>query len=179
MPRPSRIAPPVAALLGVLALAAPAGALDGHFEPFRGLVGKTWRGVFPGSTPEKPLVDVQRFELALNGRALRVLHSINDGEYGGETLIVWDREKQGLVFFYFTTAGFHTSGAFKSESGALVSHELVKGDAEGVTEVRATSRLLPDGRLHVKSQYLKGGRWEPGRELYYVEDPRALVRFRE
>jgi len=149
-----------------------------QLAPLQPLLGKTWRGVFPGSTPEKPVVDVARFELALNGRAVRTLHSINDGEYGGESLIVWDEDRQALVYYYFTTAGFYTTGTMKAEGGAIVSHEVVKGDADGVSEVRATSRVLPDGRLHVKTEYLKGGNWVPGRDVTYVEAPGAEVRFR-
>ena len=42
-----------------------------HFEPLKPLLGKTWRGVFPNSKPDKPVVDVSRFELALNGQAVR------------------------------------------------------------------------------------------------------------
>jgi hypothetical protein len=34
-------------------------------------------------------------------------------------------------------------------------HEDVKGSANGVTEVRATSELLPDGKFHVKAEYLR------------------------
>jgi len=62
---------------------------------------------------------------------------------------------------------------------AIVSHETVKGSAGGISEVKAVSRLLPDGRLHVKTRHLKNGQWEDGRETHYVEDPRAVVRFRE
>lgn len=39
-------------------------------------------------------------------------------------------------------------------------------------------RILPDGRLHVKTQYLKAGNWVDGRDSYYVEDPKAEVRFK-
>jgi hypothetical protein len=31
----------------------------------------------------------------------------------------------------------------------------------------------------VKSRHLKNGQWEDGRETFYVEDPRAVVRFKE
>jgi hypothetical protein len=44
---------------------------------------ETWRGVFPQSTPEKPVVDVSRFEAGAERQAVRNLHSINDGDYGG------------------------------------------------------------------------------------------------
>lgn len=60
--------------------------LEPNLEPLRPLLGKTWRGEFAASTPEKPVVDIMYWERALNGAAVRVLHSINHGEYGGETI---------------------------------------------------------------------------------------------
>jgi hypothetical protein len=163
----------------VLPPAARPAELSPQLAPLKPLVGKTWRGVFPQSKPEKPMIDVSRFEAALNGQAVRNLHSINDGAYGGETLIVWDKEKQALVFYYFTTAGFYTTGTMREEDGALVSHEIVKGDADGVSEVKAVFRLLPDGRLHAKTQYLKQGKWVDGRNMHYVEAPSATVKFKD
>jgi len=171
----------LAAFLVTLALPAPARPveLDAHRAPLKPLAGKTWRGVFPNSKPEKPVVDVSRFEVALNGQAVRNLHSINDGEYGGESLMVWDKEKQSVVFYYFTTGGFYTTGTIRPEEGGFTSHEVVKGDADGIAEVRATFRLLPDGRLHVRSEYLKQGKWVEGRDMHYVEAPDAKVKFKE
>jgi hypothetical protein len=153
--------------------------MNPRFEPLRPFLGKTWKGVFPNSTAAKPVVDVSRFELALNGQAVRILHSINGGDYGGESLIVWDKAKDSLVYYYFTTAGFYTSGTMKAEAGGFVAHELVTGDADGITEVKSTSRVLPDGRLHVVSQYLKNGQWVDGRDVHYAEDKDAVVRFKE
>jgi hypothetical protein len=170
----------LAALLALPAApAARAAELNPRLEPLRPLLGKTWRGSFPESTPAKPIVDVSRFEAALNGQAVRNLHSINDGAYGGETLIVWDQEKESLVFYYFTTGGFYTTGTLRAEDGAIVSHEVVKGAAGGVTEVKATFRVLPDGRLHVKTTNLKEGRWTDGRDMHYVEAPTASVKFKD
>ena len=170
-----------AALAATLLLPAPAGAaeLSKPLQPLAPIVGRTWRSVFPDSTPAKPVVDVSRFELALNGQAVRNLHSINEGEYGGETLIVWDQVKQKVVYYYFTTAGFYTSGTMSFEDGAIVSREVVTGKADGVTEVAATSRLLPDGRLSVKARMLKNGQWVDGRERIYAEDSKAVVRFKD
>ena len=163
-----------------LAVTVPAAAeMNPKLEPLRPLLGKTWKGVFPNSTPAKPVVDVSRFELALNGQAIRNLHSINDGDYGGESLIVWDKAKDSLVYYYFTTAGYYTTGTMKAEAGGFVAHESVIGDADGITEVRSTSQVGPDGRLHVVSQYLKKGQWVDGRDMYYSEDKNAVVRFKD
>jgi hypothetical protein len=152
--------------------------LDEPLKPFAPLLGKTWKGEFKNSTPEKPLFDVARWERALNGKAVRVLHSFNDGVYGGETLILWDAKKNTLAYWYFTTAGFRTEGTMKYEDGQWTTHEVVAGAAGGITEVRAKSKILSDGRLHVKSEYLKDGAWTAGREVYYQVSPEAKVTFK-
>src|SRR5512147_531386 len=56
-------------------------SLDPNLEPLRPLLGQTWRGEFKGSTADKPMVDVSSWERALNGKAVRMLHSINNGAY--------------------------------------------------------------------------------------------------
>ena len=168
----------VVAGLAIDALAAEKASLDEHLEPLRPFLGKTWKGHFKNSTPEKPQVDVSRWERALNGKAVRVLHSINDGAYGGESLIVWDEKKKSLVYYYFTTAGFYTTGTMTLNDGKYTSHELVSGSAEGVTEVRATGELRADGTMVTKAEYLKEGKWVPGHEVTYKEDPKAEVEFK-
>lgn len=152
--------------------------ISSHLEVFKPFVGKTWKGTFAGSTPDNPAVDVQKWEWALNGQAIRIMHSLNDGEYGGELIIMWDPEQQVHVYHYFTTAGFFTKGTMRWEGDQIVSHEYVTGNENGVTEVRSTSQILPDGRLKGISQYLKNGEWIEGHQVEYVEDPSAQVVFK-
>ncbi|MEQ2007890.1 MAG: hypothetical protein ABMA26_13920 [Limisphaerales bacterium] len=161
-----------------LAAAAETAPLAKELELFRPHLGKTWRGEFKNSTPDKPVVDISRWERVLNGQAIRVLHSINDGIYGGESIIRWDKEKASLTFHYFTTAGFMTTGTMTFSEGKFISHEKVSGSANGVTEVRATSEFRADGTLHVKAEYLKNGEWSLGRETTYREQPKAEVKFK-
>jgi hypothetical protein len=169
----------LAAFVWLVSGALRAAEMDPRLAPLSPLVGKTWRGELSPPGAAKKVVDVQRFELVLNGRAVRSTHSINDGEYGGETLFVWDDEKKSVVYTYFTTGGFYTTGTMQPEAGALQFHETVKGTRSGPREVRATSRVLPDGRLHVKSQHLKDGAWVDGHEAYYSVDPTAVIRFKD
>ncbi len=53
------------------AWAAEMGKLDANLEPLRPFLEKTYTGVFKSSTSEKPVVDVLRWERALNGKAVR------------------------------------------------------------------------------------------------------------
>jgi len=153
-------------------------SLAAPLEPLRPLLDKTWKGRFSSSKPDKPVVDVMRWERALNGKAVRVLHSVNDGSYGGETIFTWDEKKQAVTSHYFTTAGFMTTGSLNFKDGKLITHEVVNGSTGGVSEVRGTSELLPDGTFRVKTEHLKEGQWQAGREVIYQEDAAAKVVFK-
>jgi hypothetical protein len=147
-------------------------------EPLRPFIDKTWKGHFKNSTPEKPMIDVARWERALNGQAVRILHSINDGVYGGESIVMWNPKSKRLEFHYFTTAGFQTHGSMTIEGAKLISREEVVGNRDGVTEVRATTELLADGKMRVQSRYLKKGQWLDGHEVTYEVAPPARVVFK-
>ncbi len=153
-------------------------SLSEHLKIFQPLIGKTFRGEFANSTPDKPMFDVSKWERALNGQAIRVLHSVNDGIYGGETIIMWDAENEKIAYWYFTTAGFRTTGTMEIEGWVWTSLEKVVGNKQGITEVRATSELKPDGTLSLKSEFYQNEQWVPGHELTYHEAPDYAVKFK-
>jgi len=152
--------------------------LDARLEPLRPWLGKTWKGHFKNSTPEKSVIDISRWERALNGKAVRILHSINDGSYGGESIVMWDEKKQAVGYHYFTTGGFMTTGTMTFKDGKILTHEVVTGNSGGVTEVRGTTEMRSDGTFIVKTEHRKGDEWTPGRETTYREDSSAKVIFR-
>jgi hypothetical protein len=167
-----------AVITSTAAIAGEPPSLEEHLEPLRPLLGKTWRGEFKNSKPDKPTIDVARWERALNGKAIRVLHSVNEGSYGGESIIRWDKDSKQLVYYYFTTAGFMTTGTMTVVDGKFVGIEKVTGGANGITEVRSTTELRPDGTMLSKAEYLKDGQPASGREVLYKEEPKAEVKFK-
>lgn len=154
------------------------GKLDPNLEPLRPLLGKTFRGEFAGSTPERKIVDVQKWERALNGQAVRLFHSINDGAYGGETIFRWDSEKKKVVYYYFTTANFMTQGEMSFEDGKFVTLEKVAGVGTNITEVKGTSWLDEEGNFHVETEKKSGDQWQKDRKTKYVPAPDAQVKFK-
>lgn len=168
----------LAVLLFAGSLSLSAQDLDEKLAMFEPLVGKTWKGRLSAEGAETESWDVSRWERALNGKAVRILHSVNDGQYGGETLIIWNRESEQVEFYYFTTAGFFTQGTISGEFGNFTAHEYVTGNSNGITEVRSSSTLLEDGSLKGTSEYLKNGEWVPGHEIIYKEAPDAEVTFK-
>ena len=152
--------------------------LNEHLKFFEPYVGKTYRGEFANSTPDKPIFDVARWERAMNGQAVRVLHSVNNGEYGGESIMMWDAKNEKITFWYFTTAGFHTTGTLQIDGNKWISIEKVSGNANGITEVKATSEPTAEGGFVTKSEYFKNGNWEPGSERSYQVAEDAQVIFK-
>lgn len=167
-------------MLTVASTNEPAAPLTLHeqLKVFEPLLGKTFRGEFANSTPSEPKFDVSRWERAMNGQAIRILHSVNDGEYGGETILMWDPSKKTIRYWYFTTAGFHTEGTMDANGREWTSSEKVVGNANGITEVQATSKLSEDGELTVSSKYFSKGQWEKGHEILYKSAPDAKVVFK-
>jgi len=93
--------------------------LSEHLKPLQSYIGKTFKGEFSDSTPENPTYDIQYWERALNGNAIKITHSVNNGEYGGESMIMWDAKLESLVSWYFTTAGFYTQATMIIENDKL------------------------------------------------------------
>lgn len=151
-----------------------------QLEPFRPLLGKTYLGTFSSSTPEKPATDVQTWERALNGRAIRLLHSVNDGAYGGETIYMWDEAQEAVGFYYFTTLGFVTRGTIQFGDGSWSTREVVQGksSATAVTEVESTGTFRSDGSILIQGRVLEDGVWREGDSVVYEEAPDATLIFR-
>ena len=152
--------------------------LSENLKPFENYIGKTFKGEFANSTPEKPVYDISRWERALNGNAIRIMHSVNNGEYGGESIVIWDTKKESLVSWYFTTAGFYTQATLHFEDEKLISIEDVTGNENGITQVKAIIEFLPDGNMLNSSKYFMNGNWVDGHKIHYKENPDAKVIFK-
>ena len=109
--------------------------LSNNLKPFEAYIGKTFKGEFANSTPEKPVYDISHWERALNGNAIRIMHSVNNGEFGGESIVMWDTQKETLVSWYFSTAGFYTNATVHFKDDKLISIEDVSGNENGITQV--------------------------------------------
>ncbi|MGA0546575.1 copper chaperone PCu(A)C [Brevundimonas sp. VNH65] len=129
---------------------APAAApsVSSALDALRPMIGRTWRGAAVG---QAVVEDVMRWDWALGGHAVRIVHAVNGGVYGGETLIFPDKDSGGLIFHYFTTGGFHTTGTLApAGAGVFDIVETVHG-AEGVETLRSRATLGDDGVYRTRS----------------------------
>lgn len=168
-----------AALLCVMVTANPAQEyLDPHLEGLKPLLGMTFKGVFKNSTPESPLVDVAHWERALNGKAVRLVHSLNNGMYGGESIFRWDEEKKAVTYHYFTTADFMTVGTVEFKPGKIVTHEKVVGQAGGIATVDGETTFTAEGGYVVRAESKTADGKTNVRETTYKRDLNSRVVFK-
>ncbi len=138
-------------------------------------VGNTYRGEPTGGSAEA-VADIQQWTWAdEDAPTLLIQHSLEDGSYGGDTLVRRDAETGELSYVYKTTAGFTTRGTFAvSKAGVWEAVEDVEGHAE-ITKVRSKGHQRSDGALVSTSEYLKNGRWVPGHSFVYTKSDRTLA----
>ncbi|KOO58311.1 hypothetical protein WH43_11190 [Rheinheimera sp. KL1] len=168
----------IAAVFACTAVAAPP-ALHPQLEIFRPFLDSHWEGDLTQPGKEKKLIDRSIWSRALNGQAIKTVHSINDGEYGGETMIFWDQKQKKIAYYYFTTAGFYTHGTmtYNPDTKSIEALEKVENNAQGITQVRSHSVLEPTGILQISSEYLQNGEWVKGHSATYKQVPKTEVVF--
>lgn len=163
--------------LAAIAAAPATAALDPRLAPLAPYVGRTFTGLMSPPGVEPAVSDVQQWEEIMGGKAVRITHSINGGDYGGESLLFWDVSRQTIAYWYVTTADFYTHGTMTAAGDSLVTHELVVGNAGDITEVKGLWRRTPAG-LTVTSRMMAGGQWQADRSTEYKETPGAVPSFR-
>ncbi len=171
-------------LLGLLLMSGLVGAretlpLHPKLEPLRPYLNQHWQGDLTQPGTDTAVIDRSLWSRALNGQAIKTVHSVNDGQYGGESFIFWDEAKQSLAYYYFTTAGFYTHGTmqFDAQVGEIIAVEKVENNQNGITEVKSFSRIMPDGKMKVKSSYLQNGNWIEGHSATYQPVAAQPIRF--
>ena len=167
-------------LLSSITIAAEPATLHPKLEPLRPYLDQHWQGDLSQPGSDKMVIDRSYWNRALNGQAIKTVHSINNGDYGGESFIFWDESKQSLAYYYFTTAGFFTHGTmqFDTKLGQIVAVEKVENNQNGITEVKSYSRIMPDGTMLVKSTYLQNGQWVEGHSATYRKVAQQEIVFR-
>jgi hypothetical protein len=175
MMRPSFIA--ALALTATLAALPAAAELEAHLAPLAPFVGRAYTAHMSPPGAEPAVVDVQLWEEILGGKGVRVTHSINGGDYGGQSLFTWDETKQSIIYFYATTASFHTVGTLTAAGDSVMTLEQVVGEAGDITEVRGVTHRTADGMV-VRTQRKVRDQWLPDRSTTYVETPGAVPTFR-
>ena len=141
--------------------------LSDHLIEMKPFIGNTYKGDFINSTKENPMFDVLSFERALNGNAIKVIHSVNNGEFVGETMVMWNPEKGGLQSWYFTSAGSLTIQNVQIRKNIFISIENVERNQNGITKVKTIMEVLNEDQIKKRTKYLMNNMWKDGSETLY------------
>lgn len=135
--------------------------------------GHTYRGE-PNEGGPLDQADIQQWSWTEDGKALLIRHALEDGSYGGDTIVRRENGDEALSYIYKTNAGFSTTGTFTvSKEGTWEAIEEVVGQSD-VTKVRSRGHMRADGALISAAEYLKGGQWVPGHSFVYRETLKPL-----
>jgi len=138
------------------------------FGSLADFAGRTFQGVATEDSAGS-VTDVQLWLWNEDGKALIVKHRLEDGSYGGDSMITKDAATGKLSSVYKTNAGFSTTGIITlNEDGSWDSTEDVIGTSN-VTKVRSRGHVREDGALISVSEYLLDGEWVPGNSFVYTE----------
>ena len=152
--------------------------LSKHLAGLQNFIDKKFKGEFYNSTKEKPLFDVIHFESILNGSAICISHSVNDGEYGGKYIIIWNSDIGKVESYYFSTGGeIKVSKARIHNKEITIEDDYLKNE-NGIKKVRKIYKLNDIGQLENHIEYLLNNLWVKTHEMNYVENDSVKIIFR-
>jgi hypothetical protein len=136
---------------------------EGAFRPLDRLAGGCFRGAFPDGRS----TDEHCWEWVWEGRFLRDRHVVKgpQPDYEGETLYGWDSETRQLRFWYFTNAGFFSTGVVRPDGERAVFPETVVEGGRRRELESVTTFPSPDS-YRVVSRERVDGEWK---ELWTME----------
>lgn len=136
--------------------------------------GNTYRGEPMGASSEA-VADIQEWSwIDEEEPSLLIRHALEDGSYGGDTIVKKNSETGALTYVYTTTADFVTNGTFNLlDSRRWEAVEEVEGHAE-ISKVRNNGTLQNDGAFISSSEYFKNGRWVSGHAFIYRQTEETL-----
>ncbi len=152
--------------------------LSKHLSGFEIFVGKKFQGEFYNSTKENPLMDIIYFERILNGEAIRISHSVNNGEYGGEYIITWNSDKGKIESYHFSTGGEIRVSNIDIINNEISIKEDFSQNENGIQKVKKIFRLGAEGYLENNIKYMINNMWVKSHEMIYSRNDSAKIIFR-
>ena len=152
--------------------------LSKHLLDFEIFLGKRFQGEFYNSSKENPLVDIIYFERILNGEAIKITHSVNHGEYGGEYIIAWNSDKGKIESYYFSTGGEIRVSSIDITNNEISIKEDFSKNKNGIQKVKKIFRLDAEGSLENNVSYMINNMWVKSHEMIYSRNDSAKIIFR-
>ena len=152
--------------------------LSNHLSGVENFIDKTFEGQFYNSTKKNPLKDIIHFNRILNGEAISISHSVNQGEYGGKYIITWNSERGRIESYYFSTGGEIKVSNVRIIDKEITIEEDFSKNENGIQKVKKIFRLNNEGLLENHIHYLMNNLWVKSHEMNYNQNDSAKIIFR-
>lgn len=183
-PRPMAVAAVSTPVSGLSSDASPpSGRLDegeaglvhpalGVFAPF---LGNAYRGV--SISPEfEATDDLIYWRAALGGQAVRAVHALADGSYGGESLYYAD-QSGGIRWIYVSNSGFHTTGRVAPQGDGGWTSTGAFSSNMALAQVVQVATPTPDGFVVSSTLVGRNGDRQAGPSFSFTKDNTLSVVF--
>ena len=151
--------------------------LSEKIQGFEIFLGKYFKGETFNSTKLKPISEVIHFKRILNGQAVRIVHSINEGEFGGETIITWNQKNNVLESIYFSTGGTIEHSVVTIKDNTIIFIEDVSNNKNSIKKVKNTYHLNRYGQLKKETKYYLNNMWVFSHSANYSESKSSEIIF--
>ena len=143
--------------------------LSEHLIRFKPFLGRQFIGEFNDPSNNRKMKEVITWKRILNGKAVKITNSINNDEYGGETIIMWEQNSNSLRSWYFDTSGSLIESIMEFKENKLISIQDVQNN-NGITKVKTIMELAYGKELKKRTKFLMNNMWVDGLEVRYQEN---------
>jgi len=124
--------------------------LDERLSVFRPFIGPTWVGSVPGDARMGEII--LKWEVILNGFAVRLERNILNFNHRLETTYYWDGSSGKIAYVAISNNGYLTKGYVSGQGGGLISEGFQQGP-NTMRQSRRAYRIDKEGKLYEDDQF--------------------------
>jgi hypothetical protein len=124
--------------------------LDERLSLFKPFIGPTWVGTIPGDARMGEII--LKWEVILNGFAVRLERDILNSNHRLETTYHWDESSGKIAYVAISNNGYLTKGYVSGQGGGLISEGFQQGP-NTMRQSRRAYRIDKEGKLYEDDQF--------------------------
>lgn len=136
------------------------------FEKF---LGKTFIASIENKRNDSLGYEINRWELAFKGDAIKIYQKINSNELIGESTIMFDQEIEQFSCWYFSSGGVSRKLKLINNDNQIIFLEDVSKNNNSITKIRIKYEFIKIDTYIKITQYLINNVWTNGTKVYFRE----------
>lgn len=141
--------------------------LHDDLKVFKYFIGKTFSGEIQNYKKDSYVNEIVNWEAIFKGNGIRIKHSINNDEFIGESIIMFDGKEKSYSCWYFSSGGISNKSKFLIEDNKIIFFEDVSENNNSITKIRTSYLISENGGYYKKILYLINNVWVKGNNILY------------